>query len=399
MLRRSDDGGGGTAYRSVMDSTGRTTRWVDALLALAVTGFQVGVTVLAARQQPEHRPLDALAIALLAGSGAALLGRRRWPVAVLWTAFGLSWLYWGLDYPGGPVFVALVVAVVTALLAGHRRAGWWALGLGYVVALVTSVGVRDMSPGVAVGIAAWVLLLGFGAEALRNRRERAAQAARVQAEEARRRAGEQRMGVARELHDVLAHHISMISVQAGVALHLLDERPEQARVALTAIRQASRESLGELRSVLELLRNGDEAAPRSPAPRLEALDALVARTTAAGLPVTLEVVGEPRELPAAVSLAAYRTVQEALTNVVRHAGTASAMVLLGYADAELTVQVDDDGPGAGAPSAGSGSGLLGMAERAAALGGEVEAGPRPGGGFRVRARLPLPARSGAEVAG
>ncbi|HYT10836.1 MAG TPA: ATP-binding protein, partial [Mycobacteriales bacterium] len=191
-----------------------------------------------------------------------------------------------------------------------------------------------------------------------------------------------------------AHHISMINVQAGVALHLMDERPEQARTALTAIKQASRESLGELRSVLELLRQGDEAAPRTPAPGLDALETLSSRAAAAGLPVRVEVSGTPRRLPAAVDLAAYRIVQEALTNVARHAGRATADVRLEYGDDELVVQVDDDGavpaPAGRSTAGGTGSGLLGMAERASALDGEVEAGPRAGGGFRVRARLPLP---------
>ncbi len=153
--------------------------------------------------------------------------------------------------------------------------------------------------------------------------------------------------------------------------------------------QASRESLGELRSVLELLRHGEEGAPRAPAPGLEALDALVERTSAAGLPVTVEVTGTARPLPAAVGLAAYRIVQEALTNVTRHAGRpATATVRLGYAPDQLTVEVTDDGPGA-EDTSGTGSGLLGMAERAAALGGQLDAGPRPDGGFRVTARLPV----------
>lgn len=363
----------------------------DGLLAAAVGAFQLGVTAAAAQHQPERRPLDLLAVALLLGTAATLLARSRHPVAALYTAGALTFAYRAADYPGGPVFLALVILLVTAILAGHRKAAWLSLGIGYLGALAAGLWTRGLHVGSALGVAAWLLVLGTGTEVVKARRERAAEAARTLAEEARRRAGEQRMDIARELHDVLAHHISMINVQAGVALHLLDERPEQARTALAAIKQASRESLGELRSVLELLRNGDEAAPRSPAPGLAALDGLVARATAAGLPVRVEVAGEPRPLPAAVELAAYRIVQEALTNVVRHGGPASATVRLSYGPAELGVRVDDDGAGAGTPSAGSSSGLVGMAERAAALGGEVEAGPRPGGGFRVHARLPLPA--------
>jgi signal transduction histidine kinase len=302
------------------------------------------------------------------------------------------WVYLALGYPGGPVFLAMIGALVGAIIRGHRVAAWVALAVGYpmFVWVAPLVAGRPLPPlAAAVGVAAWLVAFAVVVELAKTRREQAAEFRRTRAEEARRRAGEQRMAIARELHDVLAHHISLISVQAGVALHLMDEQPEQARTALTAIRQASRESLGELRSVLELLRHGEEGAPRAPAPALEALDALVERTSAAGLPVTVEVTGTARPLPAAVGLAAYRIVQEALTNVTRHAGRpATATVRLGYAPDQLTVEVTDDGPGA-EDTSGTGSGLLGMAERAAALGGHLDAGPRPDGGFRVAARLPV----------
>jgi signal transduction histidine kinase len=290
------------------------------------------------------------------------------------------------------VYLAVIGALIGAIVRGHRVSAWVALAVGYpmfvwVAPLVA--GQPPPSPAAAVGVAAWLVAFAVIVELVKTRRERATEFRRTRAEESRRRAGEQRMAIARELHDVLAHHISLISVQAGVALHLMDEQPEQARTALTAIRAASRESLGELRSVLELLRHGEEGAPRAPAPGLEALDALVERTSAAGLPVTVEVTGTARPLPAAVGLAAYRIVQEALTNVTRHAGRpATATVRLGYAPDQLTVEVTDDGPGA-EDTTGTGSGLLGMAERAAALGGQLDAAPRPDGGFRVTARLPV----------
>jgi len=243
----------------------------------------------------------------------------------------------------------------------------------------------------AVGIAAWLLVLGTVAEIARIRRERSLETARMHAEEARRRASEERLRIARELHDVLAHNISLINVQAGVALHLIDEQPEQARTALAAIKQASKEALGELRSVLSVLRQADEAPPpRSPAPSVERLDGLVSRASAAGLEVRTEISGTPKTLPAGVDLAAFRIVQEALTNVARHAGHATATIRVGYGEDDLTVQVDDNGNGTGQPStSGGGNGIPGMRERASALGGELEAGPRPGGGFRVLARLPL----------
>jgi signal transduction histidine kinase len=201
---------------------------------------------------------------------------------------------------------------------------------------------------------------------------------------------------------VLAHNISLINVQSGVALHLMDEKPEQARIALTAINEASADALREVRSVLGVLRGTGEKAPRAPTAGLDGLDDLVSRTTAAGVGVTLEVHGESRPLPASIDLAAFRIVQEALTNIVRHADAAAASVELTYGPDALTVQVDDDGRGsdasraggkASAPHAeGGGNGIPGMRERAAALGGTLDAGPRSSGGFRVRARIPLPGR-------
>ena len=374
----------------------------EVLGAVVVAAIQVGGTAGAAHSQAATgRPYEPLAWGLLVLSAAGLLLRRRSAVAALVATAVPVWVYFALGYPGGPVYLAVIGALIGALARGRRVAAWVALAVGYpmfvwVAPLVA--GQPPPQPATAVGTAAWLVACAAIVELVKSRRERAVEFRRTRAEESRRRAGEQRMAIARELHDVLAHHISLISVQAGVALHLMDEQPEQARTALTAIRQASRESLGELRSVLELLRHGADGAdgadgaPRAPAPGLDALDALVERTSAAGLPVTVEVTGAARPLPAAVGLAAYRIVQEALTNVTRHAGRpVTATVRLDYAPDQLTVEVTDDGPGA-EDASGTGSGLLGMAERAAALGGQLDAGPRPGGGFRVAARLPVRAR-------
>jgi signal transduction histidine kinase len=174
-------------------------------------------------------------------------------------------------------------------------------------------------------------------------------------------------------------------------LHLNTELPEQARTSLAAIKQASKEALSELRSVLDILRQEGEPAARSPTWTLARLEELVSQAAAAGLVVRSESEGEARPLPFAVDVAAFRIVQEALTNVTRHAGPATATVRVSYGDRELTVQVDDDGrgpsPHGGAP--GGGKGIVGMRERVAALGGDLQAGPRPDGGFRVLARLPL----------
>lgn len=208
-------------------------------------------------------------------------------------------------------------------------------------------------------------------------------------QESLRRVGEERLRIARELHDVLAHNVSLINVQAGVALHLLDEHPEQAEPALAAIKQASAETLREMRSVLGTLRQADEHAPRGPAPGLARLEELVERMGSAGLEVRVAVEGQRRSLPAAVDLAAYRIVQEALTNVTRHAGGATARVRLSYGARDLLVEVVNDSRRVPAPAPiVEGNGIVGMRERAAGLGGEFSAGPRFGG-FLVQARLPL----------
>ncbi|MQA99902.1 MAG: sensor histidine kinase [Actinobacteria bacterium] len=337
--------------------------------------------------------LDVLGVLLLGAGPVALVVRRRYPATVLGVVLATTLGYTLLDYPRGPIFLALIVAFVTAVMKGRRVEALVALALGYVGFLWAGylLGVEPApSLGEALGLGAWLLLLFAVSEIARARRERAIELARTREAEAKRRAGEERLRIARELHDVLAHNISLINVQAGTALHLLDEHPEQARPSLAAIRQASNEALAELRSVLDILREGQESVPRSPTSRLAHVDDLIAKTEAAGAHVTMRIEGDARPLAPGVDLAAFRVVQEALTNVTKHARDARVAVEISYEDRELTVQIDDDGVGApvGAPS-GGGRGISGMRERAAALGGELEAGPRPGGGFRVRARFPV----------
>ena len=362
------------------------------LLPIVVGVIQIMGTRFASFRQPDRIDLDALGIALLAIGPVALLWRRRYPVVVLGVTLAATLGYLLLDYPRGPIFLALIVAFVSAVLSGHRIAAAVFMVIGYVsfLWLPYLFGVEE-APGLpqVVALGAWLLVLLTAAEVARGRREQAIESARAHGEEARRRASEERLQIARELHDVLAHNISLINVQAGVALHLIDERPEQARTALAAIKDASNEALSELRSVLDVLRRGYEDPPRSPTLGLARIDDLVERTQVAGLSVSKSVEGVPRPLPAEVDLAAFRIVQEALTNVTRHAGGASATVRVGFEEDALTIQVDDDGRGMPATVSGGGRGIRGMGERAAALGGEVEVGPRNGGGFRVMARLPL----------
>jgi signal transduction histidine kinase len=244
---------------------------------------------------------------------------------------------------------------------------------------------------VELGVLAWLLLLVAAAELMRTRIEQRQHWRAARAEREARIADEQRLGIARELHDVLAHSISLINVQAGVALELIDDDPEQARTALTTIRDTSKQALGEVRQVLGTLRSG-EPADRSPAPDLARLGDLVRQAGVAGLTVTVTRTGLRRALAAGIELAAFRIVQEGLTNVIRHSSARTAEVLLDDSAERLTVTVHDPGPTSatgGARAGGSGSGLAGMRERVGALGGSVEAGPAPGGGFTVRAELPL----------
>ncbi len=368
------------------------------LSALGIGLFQVVGSLGAAGNQPERKDIDALALVLVLAGPAALAGRDRWPLLAVAVTLAAADVYIGAGYPYGPIFVSVVVALFSAVRAGHRRPVWVLAGLGFAGHLVaTAVDPRDGRGLDLVHlalVAAWLMVVLAVAELVRSRHERFEEQARAAEEEARRRAGEQRLRMAQELHDVLAHNISLINVQAGTALHLIDEQPDQARSALANIKEASRDALHELRTALDLLRSGGEtdgAAPRTPAPGLADLDSLVAGVRAGGLDVRLEQAGAPASLPSAVELAAYRIVQEALTNVTRHARARAVTVRLAYGDG-VTIEVVDDGVGG---PLGPGNGITGMRERAAALGGTVEAGTQPGGGFRVLARLPI-GRTGGE---
>lgn len=370
-----------------------TSLWVDGALSVGIAAFITIGTYFASQGQPERRPFDAGAVAILLVSAGALTARRRHPVATLAVVFVATFAYLGLGYAQGPVWLPLIVAYFSAVIRGKGIVAAGFAVAGFLLFPWLDRLLRDRpapSLGALVALAAWLLVLLGAAEFIRIRRERAAEALRVHEEEARARATEERLRIARELHDALGHHLSLISVQAGVALHVNEELPEPVRGSLTAIKQSSGEALTELRSVLEILRQQGERAPRSPTSSLDRIEDLVTQAAAAGIEVRTETDGDVHPLPFGVDVAAFRIVQEALTNVARHAGQASATVRLGYGNDALTVQIDDDGNGTStAPTPGSGKGVVGMRERAAALGGDLEAGPKPGGGFRVRARLPL----------
>ena len=365
---------------------------------LLITFFVMAGSNYAARGQHDREDLDPLARVLLLVAGGLLLWRKRHPVAVAFGTTAAAMVYLGAGYPYGPVFLTVAVACFNAIVMGHRKAAWTAVGVLWVAHVLVGHWLYEWLPpsgdpaapwGQEGVIAAWVAAIVAVSELARTRREQWVKERAERAQAARRRADEERLRIARELHDVLAHSISVINVQAGVGLALLDTDPEQARSALTTIKAKSKEALGEVRQVLDTLRTPGDA-PRAPAPGLDRLPELVRQAASAGL--TVDVEGEPPRLAPGTDLAAFRIVQEALTNVVRHSGSRHARVHLDHGDgATLRLRIDDDGPATGADAGGSGNGLAGMRERAAALGGTIEAGARDDGGFRVLAVLPLKA--------
>ncbi|MFD8548913.1 sensor histidine kinase [Streptomyces sp. NPDC059649] len=366
--------------------------------------------------------LTATTVVLAALACAPLVLRRRQPRTVLAVTGTLTLveLIAGASTPRAPVAVAAVIALYT-VASRTDRPTTWRIGALTVVVLTASAMLYGPRPWYAqenLGIFAWTGMAAAAGDAVRSRRafvdairERAERAERTREEEARRRVAEERLRIARELHDVVAHHIALVNVQAGVASHVMDNRPDQAKQALAHVREASRSALEELRATVGLLRQSDDPkAPTEPAPGLGVLDQLVDGFVRAGLPVELEVPEAPGPLPASVDLTAYRVVQEALTNVHKHAGEgARATIRIAHHASALTVTVLDDGAGTpGAPRQrsadrpgprpggtdgpeenGGGHGLIGMRERVYALGGTIVTGPRAAGGFQVRVTLPL----------
>jgi signal transduction histidine kinase len=362
--------------------------------------IQVVGTRAAQHGQPNAHQLDHFGYALLLLGPLILLLRNRLPIVACVGTAAVAVVYLLIGYPYGPVFLSVVFGFVNAILTGHRRAAWISIAGLYLAHLTLALATGKLRWDHAgnwareLGTIAWLLLVVLAAEVIRSRVDQREQRRQVRAEREQRIADEQRLAIARELHDVLAHSISLINIQAGVALELLDGDPEQARTALTTIKQTSKEALGEVRQVLGTLRTPGraDAAPRTPAPGLDRLDELVAQARTAGLDVALRTTGTPRTLPQGVELAAFRIVQEALTNVIRHSSARTAQVGLAFADEVLTLDIEDPGPlsATGGPRAGgSGSGLTGMRERVAALGGSVSAAAS-GTGFHVHAELPLP---------
>jgi len=359
----------------------------DLLAALAVAVAQLVGSFGAASNQPAARSIDLFGVLLLLAGPLALLVRRNRPELPLFVSLAALVSYLGLDYAVGPIFLAFGIAVVDGVLRRRRLAVAVAVG-SWEASVLIAAAVGEIGWGEVTGATAWTLVVVAVSEVVRVRRQGAEQERATAEQERLRVAGQQRLMIARELHDVLAHSISVISVQSGVALHLLDERPEgvpeQVRAALAAIRQASGDGLRDLQRTLDVLR---EQPARTPTPGLSELGRLLDGARASGLEVTCTVDGVAPDLTVPVGLAAYRVVQESLTNVSRHAGSPRARVRVTYADSSLEVRIDDDGPARRAGT-GGGHGLLGMRERVAALGGTLKTGARPDGGFSVHAKLP-----------
>ncbi|MGV9365916.1 sensor histidine kinase [Amycolatopsis sp. NPDC003731] len=331
--------------------------------------------------------LDVLGYAALAAGGLALAARRRAPVAVLAvTALcALAYQVAGFEVP----VVAYLFAVYAAVRAGHRIAAVVAsvLMLAAVPLALLVSGVPDTGAAFTqsrdVLQLAWLIAAGAAGEALRQAERRADEAERTREETARRRADEERLHIARELHDSLTHQISVIKVQAEVAVHLARKRGEDVPEALLAIRDAGREATRELRATLEALRDDDMDPPRG----LDDVPDLVRQARTGGLDAQLTVEGTHDAVPVAVGRTAYRIVQESLTNVARHAAADTASVRIDHRPGALVIRVDDNGKAT--VDSAPGVGLTGMRERVTALGGRLEAGPRRGGGFRVQAELPV----------
>ena len=369
------------------------TLLADGALAVPLGAIMVVGTHFAALNSP-GQPLDALAYVLVGLTITTLPIRRLLPLTALAVAVVVCSTYLALGYPDGPILLAMPVTQYTVGARFPVRRSLPAYAAGAVVLGVTEL-VTDWSVWTAelgqfggwlvAGLAPWAV-----GTVVRLRRESVRAA---QAEQRRDREYQERLRTAQDVHDIVGHGLAAISMQAGVALHVLDRSPEQARQMLTSIKASSQDALDELRATLAVFRSAQFPSAqdgRAPTPGLDRLDILVARTTEAGVPVDLVHDGERARMTATVELTAYRIVQESLTNVLRHAGPARATVRLTHAPDALLVEITDTGRGPAGDDGGQG--ITGMRARAGAVGGTLEAGPGRNGGFTVRARLPLDGR-------
>jgi signal transduction histidine kinase len=363
--------------------------------AVALAAFALGAAILsAAGADPEVRDPDVLAVGLVAAHSASVALRRPRPVAAVALALASGLVYAAAKYPPALLPVVLLTVYSAAARLSERPSRRLLVASFLVSALTSTVGPGPMNTSVPLLVAgAWFLGNSVRARRLYTETLEAKnrELERAQHDLARQAVTEERLRIARELHDVVAHSMSVVAVHAGTGRMVAADDPAAAERALATIEATTRSALGEMRRLLGILRgsSSDEPAALGPAPGLADLDGLVADVRRSGIDVELRVHGDRPDVPPGVDLSAYRVVQEALTNVIKHAGPARATVDVRYTGAGVTVEVADDGRGAAAPAIPGGHGLVGMRERAAVHGGQLDAGPDPAGGYRVAARFPL----------
>jgi signal transduction histidine kinase len=374
---------------------------IDVWLAAGAAAVVIAGSVLAATFQRPPRPLDVWAVLLMVAAAGALAWRRAAPMAALGGTVGAVGIYLLAGYPYGPIQLCMVVAMFEVARRYRVHTSLLACGLAAAVAVAFALTrlVRDADHLPAVLLLGWTswLVVPWSLGALIQVRSTAAERARHDL--VARAALEERMRVAQEVHDVAGHGFAAVAMQAGVALLVLEERPDQARQSLEAIRETSTTALTQLRATLDAFHPPGEATPvassAAETPRvgdelgLGGLPALVDHVQAGGLPVDLQVERTDVTLPPEIDAIAYRVVQEALTNVLRHAGPTRAVVRVGWEDDEVVVQVADCGRGTVQAAPAGGRGLPGMRARVEAAGGSLATGSHDGGGFQVVARLPL----------
>jgi signal transduction histidine kinase len=378
---------GGASYLLVVGllvgAAPRASGTVHGVGALLAASLLVGVV--------RRMPLPALAMALF-GSTAVVVG----PPSPAHESRAASYQGQFLSYLAADLVLGFIVATCA------RRASTGAVAVAFTVQLLVIAG---FTHGDGLAVNGMIALLALAASCMAGllSRERRKHATALRAQEVAEAVTAERLRIARELHDMVAHSIGIIAIQAGVGSRVIQTQPTEARQALRAIEATSRETLSSLRRTLVSLRQADrgatasERSPLSPSPGLADIGRLAAATAGAGVRVDVRCSGEQRPVPADIDLSAYRIVQEALTNVVRHAGTGRCRVAIDYGDEELSVEVVDDGRGTSEDGSDHGFGLIGIRERVGLLGGHLSIGPRPEGGFRVAARLPLPAPFGVPV--
>jgi signal transduction histidine kinase len=372
--------------------------WFDAAI---VAGLGIGLAITVLHQNHKKGPEGPLWFDILAviAFTTPLFARRRFPLAAPLAVFVVLCVSSFIDNRLVPdAGTTFLIALASLFLIGmHRERSQAIAGLVLVQGIAILVGHNDPTQkgGDYVFLAiiftvAWTVGFGVGGKfrEVDEAKERAARAERQREERARLAVSEERARIARELHDVVGHSVSVMTVQASAVRRLLEPDQARERAALLVVEQTGREALAEMRRMVGVLRRPEEAPALAPQPTLEQLERLIENAREAGLPVELRVEGQPRQLSAGVDLTAYRLVQEGLTNALKHARAATAEVLVRYTDGHVELTVSDDGPGGGDGDKG-GHGLVGMRERVSVYGGELEAGPRPEGGYRLRARLPV----------